>query len=310
MRRGFREEVARFYTRMMGRTLPIGLGCAYIGQAGDSDRQRGYQETLEQAYAAGFRYVDTAEMYGGSEFRVGRFLKTVPRDEVFVATKTRIPPALTPEEASVHVRQNLRNSLERLGVTQIDLYQLHDLSVLDQVFPAGGALDALREARAEGLIRYIGIGTRWHDILEQAANHPEFDAILTYLDYTLVDQSATLLIESVAAQGVGVVNGTPLANGLLVGKDPRTDTEMHPEVRRFRPHAVRLYDFAIERGVPLLALALHYPMRHPGISITLTGPADPEQLKATLAACAVEIDPAVWDDLNRLLHAPLPPASG
>jgi aryl-alcohol dehydrogenase-like predicted oxidoreductase len=307
MRRGFREEVARYHLRLEDRTLPLGLGCAYIGQAGDADRQRAYQETLEQAYAAGFRYFDTAELYGGSEFRVGKFLKTVPREEVFVATKTRIPDALTPQEAVVHVRQNLRNSLERLGVETIDLYQFHAVDTLDQILPPGGALDTLLEARSEGLIRYIGIGTRWHDVLEQAAHHPEFDAILTYLDYTLVDQSAALLIESAAALGVGVVNGTPLANGLLVGKDPRTDAEMHTDVRRFRPHAIRLYDFATERGIPLLALALHYPMCHPGISITLTGPADPEQLKTTLAACAVQIDPAVWADLNRLLRVPLPP---
>lgn len=302
-------DVLRFHARLGDRTLPLGLGCAYIGQAGDADRQREYRETLEQAYEAGIRYYDTAELYGGSEFRVGSFLKTIPRDTVFVATKSRIPDALTPSEAARHVRQNLRSSIERLGDGPIDLYQIHAVDTLDQVLAPGGVLEALVAARDEGAIRYIGLATRWHDLIETATAHGGFDTFLTYLDYTLVDQTAAHVIRFANERGVGVINGTPLANGLLVGTDPRRNTEMHIEVRRYRPLAIRVYDFATAHGVPLLALALQYPMQHPGIAITLTGPANPDQLRSTLEACAFPIPPEVWKALRDTFGFPVPSAA-
>lgn len=301
----FLTEVPRFYARLGSRMLPLGLGCAYIGQAGDADQQSRYRATLEQAYEAGIRYFDTAEMYGGSEFRVGAFLRTVPRETVFVATKSRIPDALTPAEAAQHVRQSLSNSIERLGGTPIDLYQIHAVDMLDQVLAPDGVLEALLAAREAGMIRYVGLATRWHDLLQTAVGQGGFDTILTYLDYTLVDQTAKFVIDLAQERGVGVINGTPLANGLLVGTDPRTNTEMHIEVRRYRPLAIRVYDFAVTYNIPLLALALQYPMQHPGIAITLTGPANPEQLRSTLDACAVEIAPEIWQDLHRTFGLPV-----
>lgn len=298
-RRGYREEAKEFYFQANNRRLPLGLGCAYIGEAGNAETQKLYRKTLDEAYEAGLRYYDTAELYGGSEFRVGQFLRTVDRSSLFVATKSRIPEALTPAEAAIHVYQSLRNSLERLGVSQIDLFQLHAVDTLDQILPEGGVLERLIAAREEGLIRYIGLATRWHDLSEMAAAHPEFDTVLTYLDYNLIDQTAAHLIEAAASQGVGVINGTSLANGLLVGTDPRTHTEMHTEVRRHRPLAIRLYDFCQEQKISLLALALQYPLQNPSISLTLFGPRNPQELHASLDAAQAEIAPEVWPELHR-----------
>src|ERR1044072_6818080 len=85
---GFREEVQRFYVQVDGKTLPLGMGCATIGGAGDSETQRRFQATLEAAYEGGMRYFDTSVLYGGSEFRVGRFLRGIDRSNVFVATQS------------------------------------------------------------------------------------------------------------------------------------------------------------------------------------------------------------------------------
>ncbi len=293
--------MARFYAKRGDRTLPVGFGCGYIGAAGDAAQQRRYQETLEQAYAAGIRYFDAAELYGGAEFRLGRFLSGVDRSGLFVATKSRIPPDLTPAEAAMHVRQSLRNSLERLQTDRIDLFQIHDVRHLDQVLPEGGVLEMLEAARAEGLIRYIGLATRWHDLSELAASTPGFDTVLTYLDYNLVDQSAAPMIAFAQAQGVGVINATVLANGLLLGSDPRLDPSQDPETRGRRPRAIRVYDFCVAQGVPVLAMALQFPLRNPGISIMLFGPGNPEQLQANSAALDEEIPESVWQALHTQL---------
>jgi D-threo-aldose 1-dehydrogenase len=177
---------------------------------------------------------------------------------------------------------------------------------LDQVLSPGGVLETLLTAKEDGLIRYIGLATRWHDLSEMAASQTGFDTVLTHLDYTLLDQSARLMIEYAALRGVGVINASPLGSGLLVGTDPRLHREMYTEVRRYRPLAIKLYDFCRERGVSLLSLALQYPMLHPGISITLTGPSSPHEVNANMDACQVTIAPEVWQNLHAQFGTYLP----
>ncbi len=303
---GVRDEIRRFHAVIGGRTLPLGFGCATIGRQADEAIQREIQATLEQAYTHGFRFFDTSAQYGGSEFRVGAFLRHVERSSVFLATKSPVPVALSPGEAALYVRQGLHNSLERLGLSTIDLFQIHDVETLDQVLAPGGVLETLIAAREAGLIRYFGLATRFHDLLTIAAAHGAFDTILTYLDYTLLDQSAVPLIAQAARHNLGVLNGSPLSFGLLTGPDPRHNASISAEFRRQRHRASQLYDFCAKRSLSLLALALHYPLQNPDISITLTGPGSPVELQATLAACQSEITAHVWQEL-RSVFGILPP---
>lgn len=304
---GFREEIGQFHAVVDGQTLPLGMGCATIGSAGDAATLRRYQATLDHAYERGLRYFDTSVMYGGSEFRVGEFLSRVPRETVFVATKTTLLSSLSPGEARSLVQERLENSLRRLRVSTLDLFQIHDVETLDQVLSEDGVLPCLLDARKAGLIRHFGLATRYHDLLRTAVRHPAFDTILTYLDYTPLDQSAVRLIAEAASRSVGVINGSPLAFGLLTGQDPRTNTAISHEFRRYVGLAADLYDFAQARGIALLSLALQYPMPNPGINITLTGPASPKELDAALDACRAPLPDSVWQELNAELGVRLPP---
>jgi aryl-alcohol dehydrogenase-like predicted oxidoreductase len=303
---GFREAIEQFLPVVEGHPLRLGMGCATLGNKSDAASLMQYQATLDAAYEQGLRYYDTSVLYGGSEFRVGEFLRRVPRENVFIATKSTVLPSLTPAEARRMVRERLHSSLERLGVEQIDLFQIHDVETLDQVLPDDGILSYLIKAREEGLIRYFGLATRYHDLLRTAVRHGEFDTILTYLDYTPLDQSAAPLITEAAHKNVGVINGSPLAFGLLTGHDPRTNPNISREFRRYIASASDLYDFAAARKVSMLSLALQFPLLHPGISITLTGPATSEELKASLSACREPLPETFWQELHAELGVRLP----
>ena len=294
----FREEIARFHADLGGQRFPLGLGTAYIGQGADAAKRAQFQQTLDEAYAAGIRYYDTSAQYGGSEYRVGEFLRRIDRASIFVATKSPVPAPLTAKEAALHVRQGLRNSLERLGVTQIDLFQIHDVERLDQVLEDGGVLETLIEAREQGLIRYFGLATRFHHLLETAVRHGRFDTILTYTDFTPVQQSARSLIALAAQHGIGVINGSPLAFGLLTGGDPRTKPYLDLERLQGANVAGKLYDFCQASGFPLLALAMQYPLSNPAINITLTGAALPEELRATLEVVKQPFPADIWQRLK------------
>ena len=124
------------------------FGAAALGSVTQTEADA----TLEVLLEHGINHIDTAASYGDSELRVAPWLKQ-HRDRFFLATKTG-------KRDYTDAREEIRRSLERLGVDQVDLLQLHNLvDVIEWEFALrdGGALDAAVEARDEGLVRFIGV---------------------------------------------------------------------------------------------------------------------------------------------------------
>jgi aryl-alcohol dehydrogenase-like predicted oxidoreductase len=227
----------------------------------DRDYHKNLEEdvkTLELAYALGFRYFDTAPHYTSSEWVVGEFVATIPRSSIFLATKFNLAPTMSPQEAAAHTRASLAESLRRLKTETLDLYQVHDVTSLDNVLAADGALEVLLEAKRQGIVRYIGVALRRHSILEEAVHFGAFDTILTYSDYTPFRQTAEPLIRLANEHGMGVINASPLAG--------------------IREHKLDIHDREI------LAASLCFPLTNPGIDINLNGPGSREEVQATYEA--------------------------
>jgi len=132
--------------------------------------------TLELLLRHGVNHIDTAASYGASELRIRPWLKREP-GRFFLATKT---DARTKKEA----REELHRSLDRLGVDHVDLWQLHNLAdpiEWDTALSPDGVIEAAVEARAEGLVRFIGVTGHGAQI---AATHRrslerfDFDSVL------------------------------------------------------------------------------------------------------------------------------------
>ncbi len=148
------------------------FGAAALGSM-DQDRA---DATLRMALDAGVNHIDTAADYGDSELRLAPFLAE-HRSRVFLATKTG-------ERVADEARAGLERSLERMGVDQVDLIQLHNLVEEDEwrtALGAGGALEALVGARDEGLCRFIGVtghGTRICAMHLRSLSEFDFDSVL------------------------------------------------------------------------------------------------------------------------------------
>jgi aryl-alcohol dehydrogenase-like predicted oxidoreductase len=124
------------------------FGAAALGSVSHTEAER----TLETLLEYGVNHTDTAASYGDSELRIAPWLARHP-DRFFLATKTG-----KRDYAGAH--DEIRRSLDRLGVERIDLLQLHNLvDVIDWELALrdGGALEAAVEARDEGLVRFIGV---------------------------------------------------------------------------------------------------------------------------------------------------------
>jgi predicted aldo/keto reductase-like oxidoreductase len=196
--------------RRLGRT---NLEVSVIGFGGipiiGASKKEAY-EIIRRAFELGINYFDTARVYGDSEEKFGEALKDV-RDNVVLATKTH---QRTREDAA---RAGLRHSLRNLKTDRIDIVQLHgidDEKTLEQAMSPNGSLAALKEARAQGKIDFIGISGHVPHVLAKALKTGEFDTVL--VPFNILTREATEELLPLAKElDVGVIVMKPFGGADL-----------------------------------------------------------------------------------------------
>jgi aryl-alcohol dehydrogenase-like predicted oxidoreductase len=170
------------------------FGAAALGSVSKADADR----ALELLLGHGINHIDVAASYGDAELRIATWLRRHP-DTFFVATKTG---KRTYREA----REEIRRSLERLGVDRIDSIQLHNLVDViewETALGANGALEAAIEAREEGLVRFIGVtghGLSVPEMHRRSLERFPFDSVLLPYNYVqMQDPRYADRFEAVAA---------------------------------------------------------------------------------------------------------------
>ncbi len=170
------------------------FGAAALGSLSQAEAD----PTLELLLEHGVNHIDTAASYGDSELRLAPWL-TQHRDRFFLATKTG-------QRDRDGARDEIRRSLDRLGVDRIDLLQLHNLVDViewETALREGGALEAAVEARDEGLVRFIGItghGLTVARMHRRSLDRFPFDSVLLPYSYVQMrDEQYAADFEALAA---------------------------------------------------------------------------------------------------------------
>jgi predicted aldo/keto reductase-like oxidoreductase len=166
---------------------------------------------LNRALDLGVNFIDTARAYGDSEEKIGLAVSN-RRNEFYISTKSG---ALTYED----MKKDIEASLENLRTDYIDLYMCHNLRYpndYDRVMSPGGAVDALKEAKKEGVIGHIGFSChRFHETMERGIKSGEFEAIM--VSYNMLDDESVgeRILPLAKKMDVGVIAMKPLAGGFL-----------------------------------------------------------------------------------------------
>ncbi|MBU0990854.1 MAG: aldo/keto reductase [Proteobacteria bacterium] len=196
-------------TRTLGKTglvvSEVGFGGIPIIPLSEEDAI----STVRYCYAQKITFFDTANMYGDSEKKIGAALRDV-RNKVVYATKTLARDAMT---AASHIDTSLLN----LKTDVIDLYQLHNVSKqedIDNIFAAGGALEAIQQAKSQGKISHIGFSS--HD-LKTAIQMCRTDLFSTVqFPFNFIEKEPADELFKVAEKlDMGIIAMKPLGGGLL-----------------------------------------------------------------------------------------------
>jgi aryl-alcohol dehydrogenase-like predicted oxidoreductase len=192
----------------------IGYGTAPLGKP---DVSRDHAERcLNHAIDRGVTYLDTSPDYG-SEPHVGAVMRT-RRDEVFLATKVN-------KRSRDSVLDELKTSLDRLQTDHVDLIQAHAVNAwadLEQVLAPDGAVAGLEDARAQGLVRFIGItGHARPELLGHALERYAFDTVLVALGMAdrLVTSPETFVLPRAQERNVGVIAMKVFGHGTFARRD-------------------------------------------------------------------------------------------
>ncbi|HIE37003.1 TPA: aldo/keto reductase [Candidatus Geothermarchaeota archaeon] len=183
-----------------------------LGTFGIQDYNRAF-EAFTYAYEMGIDNIDTAEMYGNgrAEEFIGRFIKTVGKENIFITTKI-MPHNMLPRDRA---ERSARNSLKRLGISTVDLILLHwsepYLSLEEQI-------KNLEYLANKGYTRYIGVSNLNIDELELAINTvSKYDIVVNQVRYSVYDRRIEKkLLPYCIEKGITIQAYTPLERGEVV----------------------------------------------------------------------------------------------
>jgi D-threo-aldose 1-dehydrogenase len=310
----------------------LGFGSAPLGNLYQAISEEDAQATLKAAWDAGVRYFDTAPLYGAglSETRINHFLRGKPRNKYVVSTKVgRLIRACPPEERMGQgkffdipsrkeiydysydgVMRSLEDSLERLGLDEVEILLVHDIDVFNhgsigkrdahiETLMKGG-YKALVKLRDEGVIKAFGAGVNEWEVCEILAERGDFDLFLLAGRYTLLEQeSLQSLLPLCEKRGIGIVLGGPYNSGILAsGAKPGAYYNYTPASEAILDRVRRIESVCRRHKVKLAEAALAFPLGHPCVVSVIPGAIKPRQVKVNVDTLAARIPKPLWRDLK------------
>jgi 1-deoxyxylulose-5-phosphate synthase len=275
---------------------------------------------VRRAIELGINFFDTADMYslGESEALTGRLLRefNLSRDKAVVATKVFFPLGNDPNQKGLsrkHIMHAIDDSLRRLQMDYVDLYQIHRY---DYDTPIEETMEALHDVVKAGKARYIGASSMfvWQfaqmQYIADARGLTRFATMQNHYNIIYREEEREM-IPFCIDEGVGIIPWSPLARGFVAGNRSRTEKTGETSRAQTDDYAQKLYyqpsdydvvdritEIARQRGVSNAQVALSWLLHQPGVTAPIVGASKINHLDDLVHAVDLELSTEEIKSLN------------
>jgi aryl-alcohol dehydrogenase-like predicted oxidoreductase len=294
--------------RQLGKTgfevSEISMGGLFV--ASFATQKEEARRAVHRALELGVNYIDTAPGYHNSEEVLGYALEGVAQPYILSTKLGGRPQPFNPQDKAA-LRGSVEESLRLLKRETIDILMIHEPDrpgqydwYTDHCHYTGPVVELLEELKAEGVIKFCGLGGTTVYELPRIIDTGVYDVVLTAFNYSLLWQEALLeVIPAAKRQGMGIIIGSPLQQGALAR---RYDEEVNNGAAWLssprRAQYKQLYALLDAIDMPLYELALRFVISNPDIATTLMGARSVAEVEANVKA--VEAGPLPADVLARI----------
>jgi L-galactose dehydrogenase len=265
---------------------------------------------VHTALDLGINYFDVAPAYGGTvaESVLGKALKGIPRSRYYLSTKVGKYTQLDGYGSDVFdysrscIRTSLEESARRLGTNYFDIIHLHDFEYQQRRYTEWAfteGVETLLELKNEGRIGNVSYGIYPMDLWHRIFDTLPVDAALVHNHYTLNDTRALELLHVAAKKGIGIINGSPFASGLLSGREAPA---WHPASESDRQLLREATAFCQRHGTSIGQLAFQFSSQNPSFPTTLFSTTRSAAVIANVAWHQQPYDPELLSGVRRLLE--------
>lgn len=279
---------------------------------------------IEAAVDVGIRLIDTAPVYGfgRAEEIVGKAIQRIGRDRVIVATKGGLEwnerEEIRRNSSPERLRKEIDESLRRLGIDSIDLYQVH---WPDARVPIESTAQTLLDFRSQGKIRALGVSNftpsqmeAWRKVAPLHTDQPPYNLFERGIEKEILPYCR--------AHGIGVLAYGVLCRGLLTGKFSASHVFAEGDLRRidpkFRGEAFKRYLSAVadlssiarDHECSLGQLAALWALQQPGVSAVLWGARNPKQIREAAEIPSSPLSDRDLAEIDRILERHIPEPVG
>jgi aryl-alcohol dehydrogenase-like predicted oxidoreductase len=320
-------EETKFQTRQLGKSdlhiTSIGYGAWAIGGGnwefawGSQDDDESVQ-TIERAIDSGLNWIDTAAVYGlgHSEEVVAKALKNIS-SKPYVFTKCSMrwddDRKIYRSLKAASVQEELENSLRRLNLDTIDLYQVHWPDPEGEIEEGWEALAKLQQ---QGKVRYIGVSNFNVEQMKRAQKIAPITSLQP--PYSLLNRKIEPeILPFCLENNIGVINYSPMVSGLLTGKMTaeriqempaddwrrRSANFIEPKLSRNLKLVEILREIGNSRGVEPGVIAIAWTLRHPAITAAIVGARRPDQVDGVLPAATLRLSDEEAERIESFVRA-------
>ena len=286
--------------------------------------QDGAHEIVKSSVDAGINFIDTANVYseGLSEIILGKAIKDLglSRQSLVIATKVRGrvgPHANQVGLSRLHITDSVNDSLERLGMSHIDLLYIHGV---DPITPLEETMRGLEDVVRSGKVRYIGVSNHsaWQMMkangFADKMGYEKFVATQNYYSIAGRDMEREI-VPMAMSEGISIMPWSPLAGGFLSGKytrtneiagDSRRDSFDFPPINKEKAYDIidLLITIGKKHNVTAAQVALAWVLKQPGITSVIIGAKTKLQLTDNIQATGLALTTDELSQLNQISELP------